>query len=154
MCRDRILRPSDDSSFTYTFINIERISIKGLTSWFFCVILKTSSRLSAAAVRTFSVSLKLPCFARLRDKGVVADILVLFFALSFSASSFPFSSVLERYAFLIRFSFCLPNGYYRKHRNFFKKGKILLFPIAISFFLCYNTIVMIRWAEKTSYTGH
>lgn len=71
-----------------------------------------------------------------------------FFALSFSASSFPFSSVLERYALLIRFSFCFPNGYYRKHRNFFKKGKILLFPIAISFFLCYNTIVMIRWQKN------
>ena len=154
MCRDRILRPSDDSSFTCTFINIERISIKGLTSWFFCVILKTSSRLSAAAVRTFSVSLKLPCFARLRDKGVVVEPLMFFLLCLFSASSFPFSSVLERYALLIRFSFCFPNGYYRKHRNFFKKGKILLFPIAISFFLCYNTIVMIRWAEKTSYTGH
>ena len=145
MCRDRILRPSDDSSFTYTFINIERILIKGLASWFFCATLKISSRLSAAAVRTSNVPPVLPCFARLRDKGVVADILVLFFALSFSASSFPFSSVLERYALLIRFSFCFPKDIIESTAIFSKKEKFFSSLLQFHFFYA---IIPSLWSDE------
>ena len=145
MCRDRILRPSDDSSFTYTFINIERISIKGLTSWFFCAILKISSRLSAAAVRTFSVSLKLPCFARLRDKGVVADILVFFLRCLSPHHPFRSRPCWKGMLFLFGFRFVFRMDIIENTAIFSKKEKFFSSLLQFHFFYA---IIPSLWSDE------
>ena len=146
MCRDRILRPSDDSSFTYTFINIERILIKGLASWFFCATLKISSRLSAAAVRTSNVPPVLPCFARLRDKGVVADILVLFFLRCLSPHH-PFRSrpCCKGMLFLFGFRFVFRMDIIENTAIFSKKEKFFSSLLQFHFFYA---IIPSLWSDE------
>ena len=145
MCRDRILRPSDDSSFTYTFINIERILIKGLASWFFCATLKISSRLSAAAVRTSNVPPVLPCFARLRDKGVVADILVLFLRCLSPHHPFRSRPCWKGMLFLFGFRFVFRMDIIENTAIFSKKEKFFSSLLQFHFFYA---IIPSLWSDE------